>query len=343
MLTEHIYWFAYFGTEEPSVRYRAKYALQQLSADHDISYDIVYPGFRPATIYRFLKVYCSILFLRKKNSVIVFEKIHTRRLYATALKILLRIRSGRTLYDIDDADYLKFPPGSILYFMRHVTQCAAGSRSLADFTARHNPNVFILTSPVIAHNCIRSERNKVFTIGWIGYYNAHRESLLQLFFPALSMISFPVKLVLMGVVKEAHFTELHDYFRSLPHVTIEIPEGIDWQNEHTVYQAISTFDAGIAPLLDTEINRAKSAFKLKQYMSCGVPVLASGTGENNVFLKDGINGYTCNSAAEFADRITLLANSSDDEYYKLSRQAQATVAEFSMAQYCHTLISNINK
>ncbi|PQJ10623.1 hypothetical protein CJD36_011665 [Flavipsychrobacter stenotrophus] len=342
MLTEHIYWFAYFSDAEPSVRYRAKYALRHIKDKHAISYDLVYPGYHPATIIRFIRVFLSILFSRKKNSVIVFEKIHTRWLYATALKILLKLSPERTLYDIDDADYLKFPPDNIIHFMKHVKQCAAGSQSLARFITPHNSNVFTLTSPVIEHAYIKSAKNKVFTIGWIGYYNAHRASLQQLFFPALAKLSFPVRVILMGVVKHEHIAELNQYFSHLAHVTLEMPLLINWQDEDFVYRSISKFDVGIAPLLDTEINRAKSAFKLKQYMSCGVPVLASGTGENTAFLKHGQNGFVCNDSNDFITYINCLEQMSDQNYSTMSLSAIGTVNEFSMDYYCTTLVSNIS-
>ena len=342
MITEHIYWFAYFSDAEPSVRYRAKYALQHIKYKHAIGYDLVYPGYHPATIVKFIRVFFSIVFCRKKNSVVVFEKIHTRWLYATALKLLLKLSPERTLYDIDDADYLKFPPGNIIHFMKHVEQCAAGSQSLASFIAPHNSNVFTLTSPVIDHAHIKSAKNNVFTIGWIGYYNAHRKSLQQLFFPALAKLSFPVKVILMGVVKHEHIDELNQYFGQLAHVTLEMPLSINWLDEDFVYRSISSFDVGIAPLLDTEINRAKSAFKLKQYMSCGVPVLASGTGENTVFLKHGANGFVCNDSNDFATYINNLVQMSDQHYSTMSLCALGTVSEFSMHHYCTTLLRHIS-
>ena len=104
MKTSHIYWFAYFDMQEPSVRYRAKYALDEIEKQYGITYDLVIPSYRPANVLRFVWVYLTILFNRKKESVIVFEKIRTKRVYATALKVLLRICNQRTIYDIDDAD-----------------------------------------------------------------------------------------------------------------------------------------------------------------------------------------------------------------------------------------------
>ena len=341
MPIKHIYWFAYFNTDEPSVRYRGKYPLEKLKEEYNISYDLVIPGYRPKAVYVFIKACFSILFNRKQESVIVFEKIHTQRVYGTALKILLKFQPDRTVYDIDDADYLKFPSKNILHFIKNTSQCAVGSIALAKFAAELNNNVFLLTSPVINHKHIKRERNELLTIGWIGYYNAHRESLLQLFFPSLIHVPFPVKLILMGVTKPEHFEEVKLFFDPVGNVTLEIPELINWHDENAIYKKIATFDIGVAPLIDTEINRAKSAFKIKQYLSCGVPVLGSGLGENAAFLKHGINGYVCDNSDNYTCFIQKIAEMSPQEYSMLSYNAIQSIPAFSMDNYCKILLQHL--
>lgn len=334
----HIYWFAYFGLQEPSVRYRAKYPLELLRDKYKITYDLVMPSYRPLKIIAFLKVYFEILLSRKNDSIVVFEKIRTRRLYATALKILLFIRSKNTVYDIDDADYIKFPPVTIFHFMRHCEKCTVGSSALANVTRPLNKNVFLLTSPVIDHSYIKSSRNKRFTIGWIGYYTAHRDSLMTLFFPALLKAGIPVDLVIMGIKLPEHIREVNNYFSACENISVITPENINWQNEDEIYKQISVFDIGVAPLLNTPINQAKSAFKLKQYLSCGVPVLASSIGENKSFLEDGYNGYYCDDADDYYKRIMQVANMDDACYFSLSANALKTREKFNMQYYCDSLL-----
>ncbi len=199
MNIRHIYWFAYYNISEPSVRYRGLYALRELEKKYGITYTIIYPGYSFENIAHFIRNYFSILFFRRSKSIIVFEKIRTGWIYGSALKILLWMRPERTAYDIDDADYLKFKPGNIYHFMKNCEKCFVGSKTLLEFTLQFNTNVYLAPSPVINHNCRKGIKNERLTIGWIGYYNAHRDSLLKLFFPALLNISFPVKLILLGV------------------------------------------------------------------------------------------------------------------------------------------------
>ncbi len=341
MKPRHIYWFAYYNAEEPSVRYRAIYPLKYLSDQNNTTYQLVMPGYRLWDIFQFLKVYLTVLFFRKRNSVVVYQKLHTKRIYGTLLKWLIKCRPENTLYDIDDADYLKFRPENIRYFIRQSSHCIVGSRELGEYAAQFNNRVSVLTSPIIGHNHIKQERNKLLTIGWVGYYNAHRTSLMQLFFPALVHLGIEVKMIILGVKHPDHFAELRAYFEPIKNVSLEIPDNINWQDEEGIYQLISTFDIGIAPLLNTELNRAKSAFKLKQYLSCGVPVLGSDIGENSLFLEHGRNGYVCNTPNEYCQYIRLINNATDKEYTTLSVSAIDSIARFSMGNYCEQLMNVI--
>ncbi len=343
MKTSHIYWFAYYDMQEPSVRYRAKYALETMEKQYGISYDLVIPSYRPVNVLRFVWVYLTILFNRKKESVIVFEKIRTKRVYATALKVLLRICNQRTIYDIDDADYIKYAPETIHYFMKHCEGCTVGSRALAAYSLQLNKDVCILTSPVVEHGHVKGARNKRLTIGWVGYYNAHRESLMKLLFPALGMLDMELDLVIMGITKAEQIKELYAYFAPHKKVNLVLPENINWLNESEVYKTIAGFDIGVAPLLNTPVNNAKSAFKLKQYLCCGVPVLGSTTGENGTYLIDGFNGYSCNNADEYATNIKLIAQMTDAAYSNMGTNALATRKRFDMEHYCSTLLNYMER
>ncbi len=339
MLIKHIYWFAYFNLDEPSVRYRAKFPLQRLKDKHGITFSIVYPGYDFQNLSNFFLAFFSALFFRKSNSIIVFQKIYTNGIYATALKVLLFFRPQHTLYDIDDAEHTRRPAQTIHHFMKNCSACSAGSKSLVDYIRQFNQNVFLLTSPVIDHGLTKTELEETLTVGWVGYYGAHRQSLTQLFFPALHDIDFPLKLILLGVADKVEEQEIKSYFKSNKNITVETPLGLDWLDEHSIYETIATFDIGVSPLTDNEFNRSKSAFKLKQCLSCGVPVLGSSVGENRAFLQDGVNGYLCDSPTDYFQKLTSLKSSQNGSYTKLSRNAKRTFPTFSIDNYCSTFIN----
>ncbi len=338
MPIKHIYCFAFYDMSAPSVRYRLKYPFDLLKTEQGINYDLIHPGYDLKNLSRFLRVFLGILLFRKRHSLIIFQKIYTKGVYANALKILLFFRPKNTIYDIDDAEYIRFEPATVQYFMKHCAICTVGSETLKNYAQQYSPNTVLLTSPVINHQEIKNARNSLFTIGWIGFYNGHKDNLHQLLFPALKKIKEPIKLVLLGVRKAEHRQEIQDYFISNDNIQIEIPENIDWLDEISVYRRIKEFDVGVSPLIDNEFNRAKSAFKLKQYLSAGVPAICSPVGENIHFLGEGENGFFCNSTDAYEKAILKIKKMTIEEYQLLCNNTRKDYSEFSVRRYAFDLI-----
>lgn len=337
----YIYWFAYYNTDSPSVRYRGHYPLQYFEKQHGIRSAFIVPGYHPKAMMRFAVAYCSALFFRKKNSLIVVQRVHSNFIYANLLKLLLRIRKQDTMYDLDDADYLEYPPETIYSLVRLSAVVSVGSHTMAGNLRAHNPNTLLNTSPVPDLHISREKRNELFTVGWIGGYGGdHKKSLQQFCFPAIAALGFPVKLVLIGVTAQNDRDEITAYFKNAAQVQVELPEQINWQDETAIQQRISRFDAGIATLLDNEFQRSKSAFKLKQYMNNGVPVLSSPIPENSHFIEHGVNGFSCSTVADFKTYLTLLREMPDTEYAALTKAARGSVHRFSLQNYCETLLAH---
>jgi glycosyltransferase involved in cell wall biosynthesis len=340
---KYIYWFAYYKPALPSVRYRSTYPLAYLKANYGIDYSIAYPGYDLRSIGRFISMYFSALLFRKRDSIIVIQKVNTRRIYATALRILVFFRSNDTMYDLDDALYVDHRSATINWFLKNCSACSMASDTLVRYARKFNGNVFLLTSPVIDHQEIKTERSPVFTIGWIGCYGGeHKEALFRLLFPALKQTGFDIRLVILGVTSEQDKTEIENFFSLDPNIITDVPTQMTWMDERSVYSRIREFDLGISTLLDSESHRSKSAFKLKQYFSCGVPALASEIGENSRFLDQGRNGFFCNTMEEYKKRIRFVKDMNDADYHALSLNAKASTANFSLDHYCRNLIGFFN-
>ncbi len=340
MNIKHIYWFSYFDNTEPSVRYRAIYPLEKFSELHNIPYTFVYPSYSFRNIFHFLKTYFSVLIFRKKNSVIVFQKIYSNGIYANALKFLLLLRKQNSVYDIDDAEYERRKTSTINFFIKKCSRCFTGSEALANYCKQFNKNVTILTSPVIEHSLMKQNKNAILTIGWIGYYDAHFNSLKTYIFHGLQKIPFHFKLVILGVKNQTEINQIKSELQDSNIVELIAPLDINWQDELSVYKLITDFDIGVAPLIDTEFNRAKSAFKLKQCLSCGIPVLASAVGENVVFSQENNNGFLCNSVSDFVEKIIFINELENEEYTKMSIAAKSCCINFSIENYCQTFIKS---
>lgn len=65
---------------------------------------------------------------------------------------------------------------------------------------------------------------------------------------------------------------------------------IPWTEEGEV-AAIQEMDIGVMPLPDTPWEQGKCAYKLIQYMACGLPVIASPVGMNVDVVEEGVNGF----------------------------------------------------
>ncbi len=83
-------------------------------------------------------------------------------------------------------------------------------------------------------------------------------------------------------------------------------EYFPWQ-EADEARLLRESDVGIMPLPDAPWERGKCGYKLIQYMACGLPVLASPVGANQSIVRHGETGFLCDSPAEWAHYLQLLA------------------------------------
>lgn len=80
---------------------------------------------------------------------------------------------------------------------------------------------------------------------------------------------------------------------------------IPWTEAGEV-EAILQMDIGIMPLPDNEWERGKCAYKLIQYMACGLPVVASPVGMNVEVVRNGKNGFLAAGSAEWKEALLKL-------------------------------------
>ncbi len=340
MKLKFIYWFTFYNTDSPTVRYRGQYPLEYFKKEFGINSYLVFPGYHPSKVFFFLKAYFSALLFPKKDSLIVFQSIYSNFMYVQALKLLAYVRKNKCVYDLDDADYLRYPPKTIYHFIKNCAAVTVGSAELVKNLSALNTNTIRIPCPTPDLQIVKQKRNALLTLGWIGDFSkGHKESLINYFFPALHNLPFKVKLIVLGVTKEAEHLFLNNYFKGYDNVVLEIPENVDWKNETDIQHRIASFDIGIATLLDTEFYRSKSAFKTKQCFNNGVPVLSSDIAENNLFIAHDKNGFLCATPSDFKQRIIEIKQMSDEDYFKLSTNARQSIRNFDLNCFCESFIS----
>lgn len=233
------------------------------------------------------------------------------------------------IYDFDDAFYLKYRSRrfSALQPMlgkkfenviRGASAITAGNRTLSGYAGRFNPRTTLLPTVVDTGRYLpKTHRHTptTFTIGWIGSPSTapYLDQLIQ----PLSALAHesPVRLIVIGgkapVIQSVDVVE------------------IAWQ-ESTEVELLNHFDVGVMPLPDDEWARGKCAFKLIQYMACGLPVIASAVGANmEVVSRD--SGFLANTPEEWLRALRQLR----DEPYIRRSMGQAgreqVVARYSLA------------
>ncbi len=335
---KYIYWFAYFHLESPSVRYRAKYPLDFARKEFVIDSRLVFPGYSMKRIVGFLSAYLSALLAPKRGSIIVIQRVRSNFIYANLLKLLVKCTGSRTVYDLDDADYLEYPSRNIYFWAKNCNYISAGSEGIREHLSHSNVKALHVTSPVPDLGIIKSKRNKLFTIGWIGGYDwGHKESLHQLLFPALMKLDFPCKLIMVGIPKEEDREAIAGMLASKDNITVELLEAIEWENEESVQRMIASFDIGIATLVDNTVQRSKSGIKTKQYMNNGVPVVSSDIPENSNVVTHNYNGMLCSSSKEFTDAINRFYDMGEEEYAAFSKNARNSVKNFNHERFMQDL------
>ncbi len=207
------------------------------------------------------------------------------------------------LYDFDDAFYLKYRSGrmagfrSILgdKFDRVIATAAgvtAGSRVLHDYATRLNSQCKLLPTVVDTKRYIPRPkgRSNTLTVGWIG--SPSTAPSLELVARSLDQLASEGKVRVVVIGGKAP---------SIPNA--EVVEA-EWREDKEV-EAINTFDIGIMPLPDDEWSRGKCAFKLIQYMACGVPVVASRVGAN-IDVVQGPCGLLARTEEDWLDALRWL-------------------------------------
>ncbi|MCF8304092.1 MAG: glycosyltransferase [Bacteroidales bacterium] len=334
----HIYWFAYYNLDSPSVRYRAKYPLDFAKEKLGISSSLVLPGYSPKRLWNFITGYIAAMVFPKKNSLIVIQRVRSNFIYSNLLKLLVLIRKKRTVYDLDDADYLEHNPGTIHFFARNCNYLSAGSPAIAQYLIRFNRSVFHITSPTPDYGIVKKARKAVFTVGWVGNFGwGHKDSLYTYLFPALKELKFECRLIMIGITQESDKKEICRYLEDHSNIKVVLPSDIDWHDEKWLQNMIRQFDVGIATLLNHPIQTAKSGIKAKQYMNNGIPVICNDLPENKNVVIDNFNGRVCHSVSAFSKRLIEFKNMDAEHYWQYSRNARSSAEHFNHWKYFEVL------
>ena len=290
-----------------SSRYRAYLWAEALARE----------GFRPRVLdpptsgSSRLAYYAALLVLARRVDVIFIQK----KLFPVAVLRLLRRLNPRLVFDFDDAFFARPPdlpdavfarqaPGHARLFheaLRSARLVIAGNEYLAEYARRWNRGVTVIPTAIDLERLPpvppRRRPTERAVVGWTGR-SATLPSLdlLRGALPALRARvgdRFVLRVVSDGVDQRPF---------QIPGVAVE---NVVW-TLGAEYCVIDGFDVGVMPLPDDPWHRGKCGFKLLQYMSRAVPVVASPVGVNRDIVQDGVNGFHAASGAEWTDKLATL-------------------------------------
>jgi len=228
--------------------------------------------------------FSDAVFLNNQKGGTFFERLRSRSLF----KYWRRI-AAVAKYCLVDNDYNKV---AVLKFCQNVDKIA-GPIDTEKYFIRNE----------------KKEKNDV-VIGWIG--TPFTTKYLYRVEDILGEVSKKYNIVLRLIGAKKDF--------KIERVDCEL---IPWSLD-TEVAWLSTFNIGIMPLTDDAWTRGKAGYKLLQYMSMGIPAVASSVGFNKEIVKDGVNGFLATTKEEWVKKLSLLIEN-EELRKKMGKEARATI------------------
>lgn len=306
------------NTDLPSYRYRMVPLIEHFP--DDVAVNIIELDSK-AYIFRLLAIAKAL----KTADIVIVQKLRLLPLET----IILRRLSKYLVMDIDDAIYADQPklgrginqpsPSKLKKFNALASRCdlvIAGNAELSHWAKKTGARVEIFPTGVDVHNyqVLPKTEKKVVTAVWVGLPGNLK--YLEFIRPLITAIQ--------ATHPEFQFTIISSHFPNWPEINVR---QIKWSStlEKT---AIAEADIGIMPLSDDLFSRGKCAFKLLQYMSAGLPCIASPVGANCEVITPGENGFLASTPEEWDTALRQLISSSALRQKMSANSRQLVLASF---------------
>jgi glycosyltransferase involved in cell wall biosynthesis len=240
------------------------------------------------------------------------------------------------ILDIDDAIFHNYDQHSfwlirlvlgrkIDKLMKRSDAVFAGSPYIADRARKSGAVNVILVPTSVNPNIYLPIKNSALpdkvTVVWIGSPSTVQYlSVLRDTFDLLSE-NYSYELVIIGA--------------SASNINLKNTRFVKWSEKEEA-KLVGECDIGIMPLPDTPFERGKCGYKLLQYMSCELPVVASPVGVNSQIVDHGKNGYLADTPSEWYSCLEVLIQNAILRK-RLGLNGRKKVQEF----YAHTYVESI--
>lgn len=345
-----LYFFTKYTEKGASSRYRIYQYLPyfneydvKISPFFDDSYKLAQSFKSIKGLLFLIKSYIIRLFtllMVNNNDIVIVQYEFTQ--YLPFIKFYFKWRNIKYIIDFDDAvfhDYDQHKNGLIRTIFKNkipsliksASAVITGSPYLTEYIKQYNTNVYeIPTSINIEKYTTKVDRNNSskLIIGWIGS----------------STTSLHLKLVvepLMNLVKQGLDFELrligYDEKEGIDFKEIPI-RYIKWSSENEALE-LSKFTVGIMPLIDFPFARGKCAFKLIQYMACGIPTISTPFEANLKVDRNNENLFADNSKEWVNSLLKIKKNK--ERYNKIGIRNKSVIQKYYSIQENHRTYLNI--
>lgn len=213
--------------------------------------------------------------------------------------IYSKVLGKKIIYDFDDSLWLSSIPGNdrwlkfikcfwkIKYICKWSYKISACNEYLYKYAIKYNNNVIINPTCVDTkhqHNKIKDQHSDKVSIGWTGSFS----TLLH-----LDIVVEP----LLELEKKYSF-DLIVIADKNPQLPLKGFKFIKWNRESEI-QDLLNCNIGIMPLTDLAFAEGKCGFKIIQFLSLGIPTVASPVGVNKEIIEEAVNGFLCTSKEQW--------------------------------------------
>ncbi len=220
--------------------------------------------------------------------------------------MLSKLLRKKMIYDFDDAIWIPNTSAAnklasmvkafwkIKYICKWSYKVIGGNEYLCNYARQYNNNVVLIPTCVDMarqHNKVKEHTDGLVTIGWTGSHST------------LFYLNDIVE-VLQDIEQE-HNTKFLVIANKAPDLPLKNIEFLPW-NATTEIEDLIKIDIGVMPLVADEWSEGKCGFKLIQYLSLGIPAIASPVGVNKVIMEHGKNGYLCSTKEEWKTALVSL-------------------------------------
>lgn len=231
--------------------------------------------------------------------------------------------SNRLIYDLDDSVMFNDGINDDFYskklelrFRRMVMRAdrvVVGNEFLGKLASRYIDRRKLMTIPSVVDMNIWDARfrqpaeRKAIIVGWVGSqstlpYWKERASTWKRICEKFPQVIFRV------VCNEV------TAIAALPEYAGIALQPVEWTEDSQVENCAS-FDIGIMPLPDNPWTRGKCGFKLIQYLSLGIPAVASPVGVNTDIIRHGQTGLLADSEEAWLENLGKLIESRERRHF----------------------------